>query len=170
MRRLFFALWPDPATRSACANICKQVADCGKPVASHNLHVTLLFLGNVNAKQQTEVTLEAAKLKDIPTKLVLDRLDFWQKPKVLCLTASASNPNFVQFHTELAGIANRSSIITDTRPYRPHATLIKKARYKPELSTNPVVWQSNGFCLVESLLSPSGVEYRIVERWHDIKS
>ncbi|WFP48851.1 RNA 2',3'-cyclic phosphodiesterase [Methylomonas sp. EFPC3] len=170
MRRLFFALWPTPATRSACAAVCKQLAGCGKPVATHNLHITLLFLGKVNAKQQTEVTQEAAKLKDIPTELVLDRLDFWEKPKVLCLTASGFDPNFLRFHTELAGIADRSGIITDCRPYKPHATLTKKARCKPEVNITPVLWQSNGFCLAESLHTPSGVEYRIVERWHDINA
>ncbi|OAI15882.1 hypothetical protein A1507_13770 [Methylomonas koyamae] len=168
MKRLFFALWPDQNTLSACTAICKQLADCGKPVATNNLHVTLLFLGNINARQQTELTLGAAKLRNIPTKLVLDRLEFWQKPKVLCLTPGAFDPNFLHFHTELSRIADQSGVITDSRPYRPHATLAKKAHYKPDLSITPVVWQSNGFCLAESISTSSGVEYKILERWHDI--
>ena len=165
MKRLFFALWPDPNSRSACADICRQLSSHGKPIPAANLHITLLFLGNTTPEQQTALILSAANLKNIPTRLILDTLEFWPKPKILSLTPSTTSTELLRLHEALRCIAIQNGIATENRPYRPHVTLIKKARYKPETTVGKVIWKSQGFCLAESVLTQTGVEYRILERW-----
>jgi len=48
-RRLFFALWPDEATREQLAHITRKAVrgSGGRPIPVENLHSTLVFLGSV---------------------------------------------------------------------------------------------------------------------------
>ncbi len=49
MPRLFFALWPDPPTRTALAMLVDGLPLVGgRRVPAENLHLTLAFLGNVD--------------------------------------------------------------------------------------------------------------------------
>src|SRR5690606_7943609 len=47
LRRIFFALWPDDATRGAIERACRQAVrrSGGRPTAKRNLHLTVAFLG-----------------------------------------------------------------------------------------------------------------------------
>ncbi|MDH5265059.1 MAG: RNA 2',3'-cyclic phosphodiesterase, partial [Betaproteobacteria bacterium] len=50
MARLFFALWPDAAARAALADLARATANRygGRAVPAANLHLTLVFLGEVD--------------------------------------------------------------------------------------------------------------------------
>ncbi|WP_221896434.1 2'-5' RNA ligase family protein [Bathymodiolus japonicus methanotrophic gill symbiont] len=51
MKRLFFALWPSEQTRKQIDNFNQSLKLDGlRKVSSANLHITLLFLGNTDAK------------------------------------------------------------------------------------------------------------------------
>lgn len=165
MKRLFFALWPEQSTRQQCTNIIAKLGETGRPQTATNLHVTLLFLGSVDAKQQAALSLEAAKLDVRPMTLTFDQLSFWKKPAVLCLTTSQSNQNTLQLNRRLAAIARQHLLSIDERPFNPHVTLIKKARAPVAIAFEPIVWQSSDFCLAESCSVSGGVEYRILARW-----
>jgi len=58
---------------------------------------------------------------------------------------------------------------TDTRPYQPHITLARHARYLPDIKLEPIVWRAESFCLVESCSEPEGVSYKVREQWPFIK-
>src|SRR5947199_233573 len=65
--RLFFALWPDAATRTIIGELARQVAaeSHGRAVASDNIHVTLAFLGTQPVASVPELrSLAAARLED----------------------------------------------------------------------------------------------------------
>ena len=60
-RRLFVALWPDEETRQRCATISNALAiGQAQPVPAANIHVTLLFLGNLAA--ETEAAFKLARI------------------------------------------------------------------------------------------------------------
>ena len=50
LHRLFFALWPDDATRARLAQAARQWSH--RPVADDKLHMTLHFLGACSTEQQ----------------------------------------------------------------------------------------------------------------------
>lgn len=169
MKRLFFALWPEPAARRQCETIIARLSDQGRPVSAANLHVTLLFLGRIPPEQQAAITSDAARLPTSSTTLSFERLSFWKKPAVLCLTADYVDRRIVSLNENLTTIAKQYGIAIDERPFTPHVTLIKKVRSAIDIDFNPILWQSNGFCLVESRSGAEGVDYRIVKHWPSSK-
>jgi RNA 2',3'-cyclic 3'-phosphodiesterase len=141
----------------------------GKPVAPSNLHVTLVFLGSVDASMQTAITQAASQIAIQPMSLTFDRLNYWKKPAVVCLTAEQIDPAVSSLVAQLSAAANQLGIALDERPYKPHVTLLRKAHSLPSLEFNPIHWQAESFCLVESCSLPGGVEYRVLQCWPSIR-
>jgi 2'-5' RNA ligase len=165
-KRLFFALWPDDGVRAQCYRISAKLPDrIGKAVTAGNLHVTLLFLGQVAAAQQAEICNGAAKLPVSDMRLVFDRLSFWKKPGVLCLTATDCDTRVTALAAQLSAIAIANAITIEDRPYQPHVTLARKAKALPAIEFEPICWHANQFCLVESCSLASGVGYRVLRRY-----
>jgi 2'-5' RNA ligase len=165
LKRLFFALWPEEIVRQRCASLSGKLNAPGILVSETNLHVTLLFLGRISAAQQALVTAEVGKLPVHSMSLTFDRLCFWKKPAVLCLTANQFDQNVSVLNESLTLIARQQGIAVENRPFKPHVTLVKRANSELELDFAPIVWRSNGLCLIESCLGSNGVEYRVIQRW-----
>ncbi|WP_411726629.1 RNA 2',3'-cyclic phosphodiesterase [Methyloglobulus sp.] len=166
MKRLFFALWPDDMIRQQCVKITRAINN-GKirPVNPANLHVTLLFLGNITTDKEIAFREEVAIIPVPKITLRFDHLNFWKKPGVLCLTATDNSPKLMALVDNLAIVARKLDIPIDERPFKPHVTLAKKAKEPMTLEFEPIIWHSKSFCLVESCPLSNGVEYRIIEQW-----
>lgn len=167
-RRLFFALWPDEATREALASACRKAirGSGGRPVATGNLHVTVAFLGSVPADRLPAVAEAAAGLDCGPFELEFDRLAHWPRPQVLVALCAVPPPAATALAAALWKRLGPLGIPPDLRPYEPHATLARKVR-RPRhgLSMRPVRWPVTGLVLVESVTDPAGVHYQVLERW-----
>jgi 2'-5' RNA ligase len=166
MKRLFFALWPDDEVRGQCVNlirtmICKE----GKAVAPANLHVTLTFLGNVDAATELLVTEAAAEIPVTQMAITFDKIDFWRKPRILCLSSENPDPAVVSLAMSLTAMAAEFGVSVDERPFAPHVTLVRKAKRPVQVEFEPIIWSADSFCLVESCTLPEGVEYRVIKRW-----
>lgn len=168
MKRLFFALWPNATVRRNCAGIAKSIVRSGEvPVPPDNLHVTLVFLGGVDAATEAALVQEASVIPVPCLCLAFDTLCFWSKPRILCLTAQQHEAELDAFVNELAVISGRLGIPVDERRFSPHVTLIRKAKSSRQLEFEPVIWRSSGFCLVESYSVPEGARYRIIKSWEN---
>lgn len=167
MKRLFFALWPDAGIRRQCRHIMRQIAGPGiRPVNANNLHATLLFLGGVDAQRQAAIDLAADSLPIPNMELAFDRLSFWKKPAILCLTSTNGDPGATALAAQMAEIAVQNGVEIDQRPFQAHITLIRKAPGPVEIGFEPIVWRANAFCLVESCSHPGGVRYQVIQRWN----
>ena len=66
-RRLFFALWPDPALQAAIAETGERIARTrkieGRTIAPERLHLTLLFLGEVAADAEKRLIAAAGRVE-----------------------------------------------------------------------------------------------------------
>jgi RNA 2',3'-cyclic 3'-phosphodiesterase len=165
-KRLFFALWPDENTRQQCLNVSKAIGEYqGRAVAASNLHVTLVFLGNIADDKSIALQQSAANIRAPEISLQFNQLSFWKKPGVLCLTAAGSCPELIKLAGHLSVLARKLGIYIDERPYQPHVTLVKKAKEPVMLKFAPIIWRSDTFCLVESCSLPSGVQYKVVKYW-----
>lgn len=132
---------------------------------SSNLHVTLVFLGNIDSCKQSAITQAAAKIVIRPMSLLFNRLSYWKKPAVVCLLAEQVDPAVSSLVSQLSMSARQLGIELDERPYKPHVTLLRKAKSQVDIDFNPIHWHADSFCLVESCSTPTGVEYRVIERW-----
>lgn len=165
MKRLFFALWPDDATRQRFGNLIHNLQGYGRPVSCMNVHATLVFLGNLDEAKQAAMIQAADTIVIEPMRLTFDQLHYWKKPAVVCLCAQLVDMRVSALVEQLTAAALRNRIDIDSRPYKPHVTLLRKAKGLPQTSVESIVWQANGFCLAESCSTPHGVQYRVLKHW-----
>jgi len=160
-RRLFFALWPDAATRRRLAG----VATTGRPVAARNYHLTLAFLGPVPASRFEAVVAAARPVAAPPLSFELDRYGGSRRARVLWLEPARVPRPLVHLQEALWLRLEPLGWTRESRPFRPHVTVARKAPAGiPDLQA-PLRWQSRGFVLVESETAPSGARYRVVARY-----
>jgi 2'-5' RNA ligase len=169
--RLFFALWPDDLTGPELVRLSRSIEAKGiMPVQPQNIHVTLVFLGNVDAASELLIKHSVTGISAKPFVLTFDRLSYWSKPKVLCLTSSHT-PEELEMLVEALNMEVASwGFQTENRPYKPHITLARHARYLPDINFEPLVWRADSLCLVESCSEPDGVNYKVRQQWPFIKT
>lgn len=98
-KRLFFALPVSDAQRHALAQWRRALnLRSGKPVPAANFHVTLLFLGDVDTAQVPAIcaAVDQLTLPTLAPRLLLDRLQVWQRAGALVLEAQQTPPALLQ--------------------------------------------------------------------------
>jgi len=165
-RRLFFALWPDDSQRRQLQSCFPLLRDCrGRQVVPTNLHLTLAFPGYVDAATQACLERAADAISLPPFSVQLERFGYWPRPRVVWF-----GPKLVPETLEaLAAALNQAmqdcGLEPESRPYRPHITLLRKAHRAPRAEAPTVIWHAQSFALVLSESTPDGVMYRVLRQW-----
>lgn len=161
--RLFFALWPDTATRAQLESLACQVQHrCGgRRTAIDKLHITLAFLGDVTPQQAETLTALTPSLSLPSGTWSLDRLGYFPRGGVLWAGSQASPVPLEQFHVQLRESLVDLGFTPDRRPFRPHVTLLRKARRPAENTSEelPIAWGYQRAALVHSAVGGSGRRY-----------
>lgn len=168
MKRLFFALWPDDETRQKIVQFDQLLTDSKlKKIRSKNLHVTLVFLGNIESEQEEKIVTAVNALKAPAIEMQFDQLTLWhQKRGILSLTSSSQPQCLVDLVKQLQNIVLAEGITIENRSYTAHITLARNLKVLPELNVNPTIeWDSSSFVLVHSVSTEQGVDYRVINRW-----
>ena len=166
--RLFFALWPDPATRAALAKLASEVAKetNGRAVTADNVHLTLAFLGAQPETRVREFCALAAAIEVAPFRLLLDDIGCFRKTGIAWLGASAAPPELIALHAGLGRALNVAGIMLDARPFAPHLTLARRiSRAVRRRLAEPIDWGVTSFALVSSETLPDGARYRLLDTW-----
>ena len=166
--RLFFALDPSPALRERlAAHSGRWDWDArARPTAARRLHLTLVFMPQVDPARVGELLRvgAAAAASGRGCRLVLDQAEVWPAGGIAHLAPSRIPPALQALHDALLAGALAAGMPADSRAWRPHLTLGRKAR--PEQapgSFEPLAWQVRGFSLQRSRLG-SG-RYEVLARW-----
>jgi 2'-5' RNA ligase len=162
--RWFFALWPDATVRTALWGLVDTLKGgiSAKWVKPENLHMTLVFLGEVSPSKYSPIADAALELEPPVFMLQLNRLEFWSGG-IVCV--SASQPP-VELAILAQGLSERLSLEgfpPDPRPYRNHVTLARKGpvqRPAVELA-EPIAWRVGAFRLIESRPGAGGSDYAV---------
>lgn len=176
MPRLFFALQPAPLQQAVIsAAVMPMVQALGaRPTLQADLHLTLAFLGEVQADAVPDL-LRAAR--DLPTglsALQLSQVDCWAESGVLRLLPeeNAITHALRPLVRKLEGAAQDVSIRIDDRPFRPHVTVARKVpraasmqQAWPQPLASPLPFTANGFVLMESIPGSAGPRYRVIHSW-----
>lgn len=131
-----------------------------------NLHLTLVFLGNVAVSRLDELKLLAAKLGGFAFNLSFTAPGYLRHNRI-AWTAPDETP---QALSDLVKALERSLQIAgfsfDERTYAPHLTLLRKARWDPPARTlENINLKINEFVLLRSNQTERGAEYEIIGRW-----
>jgi 2'-5' RNA ligase len=168
VERLFFALWPSDDVRQAIRHSCKFSLrhSGGRPVALENWHITLAFLGSVDAEQRACVEHMASVIHLPDLELQLDHIGHWARPRVLWLGAQETPDELTELANRLIVGSRDCGLSLDKRPFKAHLTLKRKVKEPPPpCEVKPVAWPVKSFALVRSNTLPEGVQYEVVRDW-----
>lgn len=150
--RLFTALWPDETTRQQIVLHRNNQDWVGgaRTVADADLHVTLTFLGYMSPSILPALADHLTSVPFAPVELYFERTEDWGEGLVV-LCPDKLPPALTQLHRHLQEIQQALGLAVESRPYRPHVTLARRARgtilTQPK---RPIRWTARGFVLAQS--------------------
>jgi len=164
-RRVFFALWPDPETRTRIARATKDAVrrSGGRPIAKDRFHVTVAFLGNLTPAG-FEIASAVPPVRVGAFALVLDVVGSFESSRSLWLGARSVPPALLELERRLWEALTAKGFVREERIYRPHVTLARRARPVDE-EIVPVEWPVAELALVESLPDGRNVHYEPLRSW-----
>lgn len=170
-KRLFLALWPDPAIRRRLAAIQRYLTRNprlrhAKPVSTENIHLTLHFLGDVTEARTAQLESCLAAVRAEPFSLNIDRWGYFPKARI-CWIGATNTPEMLTSLLQQTGdcVVN---VVEDYRQtgFTPHITLFRKARHPLDIEPfETCEWKVDRFALVSSRTRPQGVEYTVLRDW-----
>jgi 2'-5' RNA ligase len=168
--RAFFALWPDPSASDALALLACETArrTQGRAPPSGNLHLTLVFLGDVAVTRVTAlcaIGLAAASTVP-PFPLTLDRTGTFRGSGIAWAGASATPRELDEFVQQLRDTLTAEGFAIERRAFQPHVTLARRCR-KPDSTqiSAPIVWAVSRIVLNTSEPASDGSRYRELASW-----
>ncbi|MGH8682116.1 MAG: RNA 2',3'-cyclic phosphodiesterase [Burkholderiales bacterium] len=167
-RRLFFALWPDDATRAALADWGRRIHEVagGRPTRAESIHQTLAFLGDCEPARVPDAAAAAGRVQRRGFELVLDRAGLWPHNRIAWAGATAVPPELDALVTELRTALAAAGVGFDAKPFALHITLVRKARPGAALpALDPIRWRVAEFVLVRSVPRAGGSDYAIQRCW-----
>lgn len=167
--RLFFALWPDAPTVRRLAELQRSLrpAWTGRWIRPENLHVTLVFLGQVPTARLPELKGLAGRVQCPPFPLVLDELQWWRGHRLLCLAPGTPPAGLSALVADLSAALRAAGFEPERRAYRAHLTLARQSASTDRslVQPDPIVLEAAAFSLVESRTRPGGSRYSSLGTW-----
>jgi 2'-5' RNA ligase len=162
-QRLFFALWPEDDVRQAIAEYFLQTPQSrlrASTVRPENYHITLHFLGNVEAAMADCAARVAQSVQGRAFELTLDQPGHFYKSQVFWLGCRQVPPALLALQQQLGEALQTCGYQPETRPFAPHVTLMRKLRAPGDIpEVVPIHWPVQSFVLVESVADAEGVHY-----------
>jgi len=166
--RTFFAITPDAQT---CLKISEWVRLCwpglSRPVPVQNYHITLAFIGDIDADQQRCIE-QALEGIDAPAfDLSLTETGYWSESALLWIAPTQIPDELKMLADKCRRVANRAGIRVSQRRYQPHLTLARKATVPPSMPLLEPAFEMSvdSFQLVRSLRDRDGVRYNDLISW-----
>jgi len=159
--RLFFALWPDPPIQKAMSQTLRGLHHIkGRPVPRRNYHITLAFLGNVEAEQLSCLCERASEVACPSISLSFDTLGHFRRSGIFWLGCSETPDSLIRLHHDLGQALLPCGFQPESRRFQPHVTLYRRFQGRlPDVAIKPVRWETRGFHLVLSESTNDGVRY-----------
>lgn len=166
--RVFFALWPDEAVRRAlhgAASALHRVLS-GRATRAPSIHMTLLFLGDVEEPRLEALHDCAGGLEVESFSMSLDRAACWRHNRIAWVGPTVTPPALEDFVTRLRAAVAQAGFVFDRKAFAPHVTLVRNATCRPmDEAIAPIEWAVSGFVLVRSRLDASGSRYETIGSW-----
>ncbi|MES0872543.1 RNA 2',3'-cyclic phosphodiesterase [Sinimarinibacterium thermocellulolyticum] len=170
--RLFFALWPDEATRAACAEAARvlrlRMQPRGAPSVAQRYHLTLLFLGDdVPEVAETAARQVASHVRARPFTLRLDHAGSFRNREVPWWLGSREPPPALStLHERLREALLRARVPVQPMRFSPHLTIHRDAGAPlPPTLIQPIEWPVRDFVLIRSHIGRAPVVYEQVGCW-----
>ena len=166
--RLFFAVWPPPEAQQALGDLAGRLkSECGgRALPARNIHLTLVFLGEVAREHLPRLETLAAAVTVPRFELRVDHVGYWRHNRVVWAGVERGAAELGALAAGLEQALVGDGFRFDKRAYAPHVTLLRNARRAPAVvSMRPVAWLVTGHALVESVPFERARLYRVLRTW-----
>lgn len=179
--RIFLALYPDDAARSALADVidaCHRANPTIRWERLSQVHITARFIGDMpeSALAPLEQALRAA-IAEMP--VIRTRIDAtgvfpdMRRPSIVWVGLAPPQGRLLLLHDALEDVCTAQGFARDRRPWIPHLTIgrIKERSDTRKLENDleacnfdpiPVTFRS--LCIMESVLAPAGATHTLRAR------
>jgi 2'-5' RNA ligase len=159
--RLFYALWPDDATREALLAMQMQVR--GRRTKAGHLHATLAFLGEQPLEHLPLLEELLAGLPNDAITLQIDRIGYFKRKRIVWAGSHAVPDTLINLQLALAQALTQQGIEFDRRnDFTPHITLARDAEPPSDRPFEPFTWGVRKIALVRSLQEGGRLDYRVL--------
>lgn len=184
VNRCFLAVFPPPNFQQQVSDrfaALRQKETGIKWVDTHNLHMTLFFLGDLTTSTQNQLSALLQKINFAPFSYLFDMniqsFPAGKKARVLWLWAQTRPPGgFQNMHAAILPLINKLQIETERKPFTPHLTL---ARVRRDYTISSQFWHMaqalpafesktfvcNDIVLMRSQLTAKGPRYTEIQRF-----
>ena len=166
--RVFFALWPDNAVRGAFSEWARLLGKSsrGRVTRPGNLHLTLVFLGNIPLSRLDELKSLAANVSGKSFHLDFTAPGYWRHNRIVWAAPIEIPRPLSELAKALETATKAAGFGFDERPYIPHITLLRDVRREPDVGLlKEINWQVKAFVLVRSKPGEAGMGYEIIGSW-----
>ncbi|WP_099722152.1 RNA 2',3'-cyclic phosphodiesterase [Bordetella bronchiseptica] len=166
--RLFFALWPDPATAARLADWAAhaQLAYGGRVMRTDTLHLTLAFLGAATPAQAAELCAATAARRIAPATLALARYGLFARQRIVWAGPQQADAALAALHDDLWTWLRALGWPAPQQGFQPHVTLLRNvdAHAAAPAPPPPVAWRYDHHALVQSQPQHGRASYRVLAR------
>jgi 2'-5' RNA ligase len=162
--RLFFALWPDDATKAQLTRVAAQLALAfpSRLVPAAKYHLTLAFVGETASSRLPALLKIGAKQQAPRCTIAFDATEFWANSQVVVAAAQKIPVELLKVWEQL----HRDLALRAQHKLRAHVTLARKVAQAPVLQAmSPIEWRSSSFGLYRSDTSGAESAYTVVDSW-----
>jgi 2'-5' RNA ligase len=166
--RLFFAAWPAPEIQQALGKRAQELArECGgRAIPAHNIHLTLVFLGDVERTRRAQIDSLAGSISARRFDLAVDRVEYWRHNRIIWAGVERCPEALQDLVAGLQRALAVEKFRVEGRPHVPHITLLRDARRAPGQAALPgIAWPVTRFALVESVVQERGRVYQVLREW-----
>jgi RNA 2',3'-cyclic 3'-phosphodiesterase len=167
--RLFLGMPIPPELAQAFTRLTRAIElPKGRPTAPENIHLTLVFLGEVAEPILPPIEQELSELTFAPLPLKLTTLNTFPRAGILFAEVEPTRP-LLHLRAKVAASMARCGFAPEDRPYHPHLTLARfhgSLRLSQSQHTLPPSLQRSFITdtvnLYRSHLTPTGAHYEIL--------
>ncbi|MEA1888696.1 MAG: RNA 2',3'-cyclic phosphodiesterase [Pseudomonadota bacterium] len=166
-RRLFLACWPDQSLQELLYDLAErlQLKHGGRRTERENIHLTLVFLGQVQQQKEQQLR-QRLRLLDIKQfDLELDHAGSFTHCRINWIGPSIVPQGLKELHSILKRISQKLGFHAEERFYQPHISLLKGSHSETGHTIKPVQWKVNRYCLLESRQKKGRLEYKVIEEF-----
>ena len=167
--RVFFALWPTDDERARLAAWQEPLERLcgGRAMRGGTLHNTLAFIGDIELYGLESLQLAAQEAGGEGFELCFDEARYWGHNHIVYAAPHHVPRQLVQLVDRLGRRLDAHRFRFDRREYKPHVTLLRKARWSdaPLPAMQPVCWRIRDFALVQSVPHDGMTDYRVLARF-----